>query len=52
METEDTQETGALNADNPEPPDEAGQKGAGSQTDAIGGERKTEAEESEGSGEG
>ena len=42
---EDTEETGALNADDPEPPDEAGQKGAGSQTEGIGGERKTEPEE-------
>jgi hypothetical protein len=29
--------TGALNEDNPEPPDEAGQKGAGDATGAIGG---------------
>jgi hypothetical protein len=34
METEQNPDeaTGALNADNPEPPDEAGQKGAGAAT--------------------
>ena len=35
METEE--EKGALNEDNPEPPEDAGQKGAGAATDAQGG---------------
>ena len=47
---EEPEDTGALNDDNPTPPDEAGQKGAGSQTGAIGGEQRTEPEE-EGAGE-
>ncbi|MEA2330684.1 MAG: hypothetical protein QOK00_1137 [Thermoleophilaceae bacterium] len=34
---EPTEATGALNEDNPKPPEDAGQKGAGAATDAIGG---------------
>jgi len=44
---EEPEDTGALDDDNPTPPDESGQKGAGSQTDAIGGERRTEPDDKE-----
>jgi hypothetical protein len=37
METEENEDKGALNEDNPEPSEDAGQKGAGAATDAQGG---------------
>jgi hypothetical protein len=47
-EDERRDEKGALDADNPQPPEGAGEKGAGDQTGAAGGmERGTEPEESD-----
>ena len=47
-EETDDEATGALNTDNPEPPDDAGQKGAGDATGGSGGlEQGTEPREQE-----